>query len=457
MKLPNSMSKFAYLSLPTLLFSCYTKAAPMVTGNEVNALTNSIIKTLSEAEKKGSWPAGYCEKTYSDIAEISNKAYSLSKETNNTAEITENFRQLNKQAEAMLKLCGDFDNNTFPGGQLQTRYLRADMSLWKAQFDMLFNNNPTPLSKINIVRSNSAKPAEKLKDFQKFRDCEDFYCSQMVVLPKGNYLMGGTPEEHLALNVDKYRADWESPRHAVQIGNAFAISTTEVTVQDFAQFVQETKREMAAGCLAFPGYPAMSNREYAIYQPNLSWENPGFEQSAMSPVTCVTRTDAEDYAIWLSAKTGVHYRLPSEAEWEYAARAGTNTPYFWGNKVEDGCNYATFYDESTDKATGFRFIMAKCDDKTPYTATVANFKPNNWGIYDITGNVREWVSDAWESSYETGPYTEAPRKTGVSQFPVLRGGAWNYMPQNVRIAYRSAYYSWPMRANMWGFRLVREI
>lgn len=64
MKLPNSMSKFAYLSLPPLLFSCYTKAAPMVTGNEVNALTNSIIKTLSEAEKKGSWPAGYCEKTY---------------------------------------------------------------------------------------------------------------------------------------------------------------------------------------------------------------------------------------------------------------------------------------------------------------------------------------------------------------------------------------------------------
>jgi len=424
---------------------------------EIASAISDITTIMTEAENLGSWPAGYCRTTYSNIAEKSHSAINVVRKFHENKELADNLYQLNEQAKGMLALCEPFERNAFPGGQLQTRYLRADMSLWKAQFDMLLKENPIPIEKVKISRADGVYPPKKLKDFDVFSDCKAFYCSEMVVLPEGNYMIGGTDQEHVDLKVDGYRAEWESPRHNVQIRKPFAISKTEVTVEDFAQFVKETNRKIAAGCLVFPGYPAMGDPEYTMYKKNLSWENPGFRQEKNSPVTCVTRKDAEDYAIWLSAKTGAKYRLPSEAEWEYAARAGTNTPYFWGNKIEDGCNYAAIYDLSTDKATGYRFVTAQCDDKTSYTAKVASFKPNNWGIHDITGNAREWVADAWEDSYKTGPYTEEARKGGVSQFPVLRGGAWNYMPQNERIAYRSSYYSWPIRSYMWGFRLVREI
>lgn len=423
----------------------------------IRSAIKDITSVMTDAERLGSWPNGYCKKTYSSIYEKSQNAANIARKLNSEKVLLNNVHQLNEQAKAMLDLCNDFENNSFPGGQLQTRYLRADMSLWKAQFHMLLNEKIMPIEEVEIFRAEGLNPAKKLSEFNVFSDCREFYCSEMVVLPVGNYIMGGTDQEHLNLKVDGYRAAWESPRHKVQIRKAFAISKTEVTVEDFAQFVKETNRKMAAGCLAFPGYPEMSNPEYSMYNEKLSWEHPGFRQSKSSPVTCVTRKDAEDYAVWLSAKTGAKYRLPSEAEWEYAARAGTITPYFWGGKIEDGCSYAAMYDLSTDKATGYRFVAAKCDDKTPYTAKVASFKPNNWGIYDITGNAREWVADAWEDSYITGPYTEEAREKGISQFPVLRGGAWNYMPQNERIAYRSAYYSWLMRSYMWGFRLVREI
>lgn len=268
---------------------------------------------------------------------------------------------------------------------------------------------------------------------------------------------GETDKEHAELKVDSYRIAWESPRHKVLIRKSFAIYTTEVTVKDFSQFVTETNRKIANGGLAFPGYPVMSNSEYVMYQPKLSWKHPGFKQGPSSPITCVTRKDVEDYAVWLSNKTGAHYRLPSEAEWEYAAQAGTQTPYFWGEEVEDGCSYAAFYVQTTDKVTSYRFVVAECNDHTPYTAKVGSFKPNAWGIYDITGNAREWVSDTWEDTYNTGPYTEEPRRAGVSQLPMLQGSAWDYMLQNVRVSYRSAYYLWPMRSYMWRFRLAREI
>jgi len=453
MKLKRFIGNLIYVCCFTALLYGSAKAAPV----EITSAIGDITRIMTEAENSGSWPVGYCRATYNTIAEKAHSATNVVKKFRGSQVLADNLYQLNKQAKAMLPLCEPFERNAFPGGQLQTRYLRADMSLWKAQFDMLLDKNPASIEKIKIARADSVYLPEKLKDFDVFSDCKASYCREMVVLPKGNYSIGGTDQEHVDLNVDSYRVKWESPRHNVQIREPFAISKTEVTVEDFAQFVKETKRAIAAGCLAFPGYPAMGDPEYVMYQKNLSWRNPGFSQGKDSPVTCVTRKDAEDYAFWLSAKTGAKYRLPSEAEWEYAARAGTDTPYFWGNKIEDGCNYAAIYDLSTDKATGYRFVTAQCDDKTPYTAQIAHFKPNNWGLYDMTGNAREWVADAWEDSYETGPYTEEARTNGVSQFPLLRGGAWNYMPQNERIAYRSAYYSWLIRSYMWGFRLAREL
>ncbi|WON77074.1 formylglycine-generating enzyme family protein [Serratia sp. UGAL515B_01] len=414
----------------------------------------NLKKTLKNAQSIGTWPKGFCGTLYGDIKKQSTLI-------DNSASLAGDYllayhaQQLAQQSAAMLYLCPDFESNKFAGGQLQNRYLRADMSLWIAQLDILTSKGREAFTLPSV--SPSSNPATDLEPFDTFVDCKESYCTEMLVVPEGTFQMGGTQEEHIALNVDNYRADWESPRHTVKITRPFAIAKTEVTVDNYRKFINETGHMTAKGCLGFPGYPAMANPEYVIYQHDLSWENPGFSQTDQSPVTCVTRSDAEAYAKWLSIKSGATYRLPSEAEWEYAARAGTVTPYFWGNNIEDGCQFAAMYDLSTDRVTGFRFKVANCDDATPYTATVGSFRPNPWGLYDMTGNVREWVSDAWEDSYDTGPFTEKSRQQGVSQFPVLRGGAWDYMPQNQRIAYRSAYYSLYMRSNMWGFRLVREI
>lgn len=436
---------------------CNAANAQNADNMNVESYVNDITSVMDKAEALNSWPNGFCRQTYQSIYDKSLQALKDIKNINGYDVLKNNLKELSQQSKAMLDLCEPFEEGAFPGGQLQTRYLRADMSLWKAQFDMLINKKPQPIESIAIRPSNNILKHDKLKDLDTFKDCNDFYCSEMVVLPKGNYIMGGSPGEHKELNVDDYRAAWESPQHKVNIRKRFSISKTEVTVGDFSQFIKETKRQIAEGCLAFPGYPAMNNPDYVMFNKKLSWKNPGFSQDKTSPVTCVTRKDAEDYAVWLSHKTGQKYRLPSEAEWEYAARAGTSTPYYWGKEIDDGCDFAAIYDQSTDKATGYKFVTAKCNDNTPYTARVGSFKPNKWGIFDITGNAREWVSDSWIDSYKTGPYTEKPRKEGISQFPVLRGGAWNYMPQNLRIAYRSSYYSWLMRSYMWGFRLVREI
>ncbi|SFN40840.1 Formylglycine-generating enzyme, required for sulfatase activity, contains SUMF1/FGE domain [Chryseobacterium oleae] len=421
---------------------------------EFELVINELTQTFKDASDLKTWPKNYCDATYKVIYEKANKALSLIKKDECNGDFIENLTQLSNQAKGMIQQCPNFENNSFPGGQLSNKYLRADMSLWGAQFNML--RSPS-YSSTKFMQLPPVKDTKVFQPFEVIKDCSGFYCTEMVVLPIGNYFIGGTTEQHQALNVDSYRVAWESPRHQVKIGKSFAISKTEVTVDQYAEFVRETNRKEAKGALGFTGQPQISDPEFPMYHENLSWRNPGFPQKGDFPVTCVTRKDAEDYAAWLSSKTGAKYRLPTEAEWEYAAKAGSNTAFFWGDNVNDACGYAAVYDESTDAATGYQFIKVNCNDGAAYTASVGSFKPNNWGLYDVTGNAREFVADAWEDSYNTGPYNELPRTLGVSQFPVLRGGGWDYMPQNIRTSYRSAYYSWLIRSNMWGFRLVREL
>lgn len=151
-----------------------------------------------------------------------------------------------------------------------------------------------------------------------------------------------------------------------------------------------------------------------MYRDGVSWEEPGIPQeSGKHPVVQVSRADAEAFANWLSAKTGQKWRLPSEAEWEYAARAGTDTAYFWGEDINDGNEYAAGYDVRTDEAIGYGFEpIMETDDGAAYTAEVVSYEPNPWGLYDMTGNAREWVQDYWEPNYDSGPDSEATRTGG---------------------------------------------
>lgn len=411
--------------------------------------------TLQRAADTVVWPTGYCASTYTAIQQTASRLHQQALQTQQQ-ELADNAEQLALQAAAMLvEPCQLAEEGALAGGQLQTRYLRADMTAWLRKLELLAAGGSQVIGPVRAVVT--PVDASGLAPLTHFHDAPELMSSALVVLPAGSFLMGGTEQEHVALQVDDYRAEWESPRHAVTIERPFAIASTEVTVSDFGRFLQDTGYQVSAGCFGFPGYPAMSDPNYTMDFQDWSWSYPGFAQGPDEPVVCVTRGDAQAFAQWLSGKTGASYRLPTEAEWEYAARAGTQSPYYWGDSIAQGCAYAAIYDQSTDAATGFGFIAAPCDSGVPYTAPVGSFLPNNWGLYDMTGNAREWVADAWEDSYLTGPSTQAARTAGVAQFPVLRGGAWNYMPQNLRIAYRSAYYSLELKANMWGFRLVRDL
>ena len=186
------------------------------------------------------------------------------------------------------------------------------------------------------------------------------------------------------------------------------------------------------------------------------------------PVIYVSWLDAAAYADWLSQHTGLNYRLPSEAEWEYAARAGTTTPRYWPEKTETdkndpACGYANVYDkknESRIKNTyvGISWDAFACEDDFPFTAPVGKFKPNDWGVYDMLGNVWEWTQDCYENNYRNAPIDGSARSSNDDKQcqRSVRGGSWSSLPVNVRSANRSGDQPDDSNNNS-GFRLARTI
>ena len=199
----------------------------------------------------------------------------------------------------------------------------------------------------------------------------------------------------------------ERPVHEVCV-NDFSIGKHEVTNEQFKKF----KPEHNSG--TYEGLPMNEARQPAV---NVSWE------------------DAVAFAKWLSGKTGHTYRLPSEAEWEYAARAGSKTSRFWGNNPDDACKYANVADISA-KNRWKKWINHYCDDKFLVSAPVGSFQPNGFGLYDMLGNVWEWVEDV----YDSGAYAKLPKNNpvyhGTGEYRVMRGGGWSNGPLGVRTAHR---------------------
>ncbi|HIE0996139.1 TPA: formylglycine-generating enzyme family protein [Pseudomonas aeruginosa] len=295
---------------------------------------------------------------------------------------------------------------------------------------------------------------------QKFKDCADTYCQELIVIPTGSFIMGGTDEEATAGGVNPTVASWERPRHTVTISKPIATLISEVTLGSFRKFVQETSYTIPTGCTSLSTSSSSTGLATLVFVDEYNYENPGYPQEDDSPVVCVRREDAREYANWLSKKTGHRYRLPTEAEWEFIARGGTDTTYFWGNSPDEACLYANTYDQTSDEENRFGYQRFECRDAFPYTAPVASFLPNNFGVHDVLANAREWVDDCWHYSYRSAP-TNGSRwgeeNNGLCNFGVLRGGAWAYNTFNVRIAYRNAYFSSQAKSSMWGFRLVRDI
>ncbi|MEX3609535.1 SUMF1/EgtB/PvdO family nonheme iron enzyme [Rothia sp. LK2588] len=418
---------------------------------------NELNRIFKEAEAVTQWPKGYYRDVYTRILKASQKLIDTTSAQINP-QLALDAGILNRQAQAMLNEESQFEQEKRPA-QLENRYTRVDMQLWRDRlaFDLKNPYNEQKATAGVTAVAQSAPAANK--PLETYSDNAGSFRVNYKVIPAGTFEMGGDQAEWERHNVDDYRRVWESPKHPVTIRRNFGIMPTEVTRDMFAAFVAETGYAMPAGGVGFPAPPQSQDPNSSMYRPGVTWQNPGIPQNSGSePVVQVSRVDAKAFARWLSAKTGQNWRLPSEAEWEYAARAGTTTAYYWGEDINDGNEYAAGYDVRTDAATGYGFKpMMETDDGAAYTAPVASYKPNAWGLYDMTGNAREWVADYWEPNLESGPYTEQARTSGVEEFPVLRGGAWDYMPQNLRIAYRSAYYNNYIHSNMWGFRLVRDI
>jgi len=225
------------------------------------------------------------------------------------------------------------------------------------------------------------------------------------------------------------RRSWATPLHPVSI-RAFALGRFEVTRAEFTAFVRESAHQAGTSCVG------RGDDGKWIEQPGRTWREPGFPQSERDPVVCVSWNDAKAYVAWLSSKTGKSYRLPSEAEWEYAARAGTTTARPWGQGVQDACAHANVADQSA-KELFAELPIHGCRDGHAFTSPVASYRANAFGVHDMIGNVEEWVEDCWNYGYEGAPSDGGAWTSGVfCNRRIQRGGAWHDGPARARSGHR---------------------
>ncbi len=280
------------------------------------------------------------------------------------------------------------------------------------------------------------------------RDCPQ--CPEMVRLPAGAFVMGAAPGEEEREGVPQEFRGRSQPQMRISIGYSVAMGKYEVTRGEFAAFAQATGHQAGSSCWGLG-----SDGRWGEQQ-GLSWRNPGFPQTERDPVVCVSWNDAQAYAEWLRRSTGKAYRLPTEAEWEYAARAGSQRARYWGDGRDGACRHANVADLTLADALRFEkkpehFFL--CPDGYVYTAPVGRFIPNAFGLYDMLGNAWEWVGDCWNENYVGAPGTPAYRDGDCSR-RVARGGGWVNDPHNVRAAGRSGVVT-GYRYYVLGFRVAR--
>ena len=254
----------------------------------------------------------------------------------------------------------------------------------------------------DLMRLNTLSPQQRLSlppviwkvtgGLMEFKDCAG--CPRMVVLPAGEFTMGSPPS-------DPYRG--AESQHRVTIAKPFAVSKFEITFDEWDACLK------SGGC---GGYRPDDQKWGRGRRPviNISWDN------------------AEAYVHWLSDMTGKKYRLLSESEWEYAARAGTTTPFSWGVRV--ATNKAN-YNGSADGSGPSKANRQK-------TMPVGSFRPNRFGLYDMHGNVSEWVADCWHDEYAAAPADGSPWVEGDCNGRVVRGGSWEDSQAELRSAARTA-------------------
>jgi formylglycine-generating enzyme required for sulfatase activity len=250
-----------------------------------------------------------------------------------------------------------------------------------------------------------------LEPLSVFRDIDAPWCPEMVVIPPGTFMMGSSQGERewFLKHYDQEFVESEKPQHGVKIEAPFAAGRYPVTFEEYDRCAAVTGRQR-------PDDWGRGRRPVI----NVSWDN------------------AQAYVEWLSMETAQRYRLLSEAEWEYACRAGTTTRYSWGDHLP------------TPKQANFGMNVGK-------TSEVGSYPPNPWGLYDMHGNVWEWCEDCWNKSYQGAPRDGSARTSGDCRRRVLRGGSWVNGPEGLRSASRFGDFTGYRGYYGFGFRVARTL
>lgn len=266
-----------------------------------------------------------------------------------------------------------------------------------------------------------------------FRDCT--LCPEMTIIPAGAFRIG-SPEEETG------REAHEGPRIEIPIAKPFALSVAEITVGQFRAFADATGYPADGPCFTFDGLNWDA-------RPGFSWAAPGYVQTDDHPAACLNLEDATAYARWLSRKTGATYRLPTEAEWEYAARAGRD-----GHRIPpaDLCDAAN----GAAQESGFDYRNRACRDGHAYAAPVRAYPANGFGLYGMLGNLLEWTQDCYAPDHTNADPAGGPNPSGDCRYRVMKGGNWAAAPQHLRPANRGINTP-GARWSTNGLRLVREL
>jgi formylglycine-generating enzyme len=306
------------------------------------------------------------------------------------------------------------------------------------------------------VSAQAADAAAGKKPGETFQDCPD--CQTMVVIPAGKFVIGSSAEERAREGVAATFAQHEGPQREITLARPFAIATTETTRAQWARFVADTKRPIPTECA---DYNAEEDGWGGTKGKLVNWQKPGFAQTDEHPAVCISYQDAADYAAWMAKKTGLGYRLPSEAEWEYAARGGTATARPWGDSVTPICAKANIMTSGTYAAINQAESWTDellCSSKNSWTVPVASYDANPWGVYDMLGNVWEWVSDCAAPDHSTLPTDGKPQTTGGDcNARLTKGGAFHSRVWLARPATRGSGQSGTNRPVASGIRIVRDL
>lgn len=279
-----------------------------------------------------------------------------------------------------------------------------------------------------------------------FRDCSG--CPEMVWIPGGRFVMGAAPGEEEREQLGESFRHRSQPQREVTV-RSFAAGKYEITRGQYRVFAEATNRG-SDGCFVWTG------NDFAI-DDTKSWRNTGFSQDDAHPAVCVSWEDANAYARWLSQTTGKNYRLLSEAEWEYAARAATVTARYWGNDADQSCEYANGADRTAQAQIpdAIAAYVANCRDRYAFTAPVGSYRANGFGLHDMLGNAGEWTQDCWNGDYKGAPTDGSSWGSGECFMRAVRGGSWDDHPLGVRSAYRVGS---PIVIRLYsrGFRVARD-